>query len=94
MIKTSLMEWWRLPLPQRKELVSNAAQQMFAKILDFLNSRYVTCPSRKPTCLEMTIFYINQANQSYKDNKKVYYCDFCVLGQVTPCLNHSPSPKI
>ena len=36
---------------------------------------------------EMTIFYVNQAYQSYKDNKKVYYCDFYVLGQVTPCLN-------
>ena len=36
---------------------------------------------------EMTIFYVNQAYQSYKDNKKVYYCDFFILGQVTPCLN-------
>ena len=36
---------------------------------------------------EMTIFYVNQAYESYKDNKKVYYCDFYILGQVTPCLN-------
>ena len=39
---------------------------------------------------EMTIFYVNQAYQSYKDNKKVYYCDFYILGQVTPCLNPPP----
>ena len=36
---------------------------------------------------EMTIFYVNQAYQSYKNNKKVYYCDFFILGQVTPRLN-------
>ena len=36
---------------------------------------------------EMRILYINQAYQSYKDNKKIYYCDYFIVGQVTPCLN-------
>ena len=36
---------------------------------------------------EMTAFYINQAYLSYKDNKKIYYCDVFILGQVTPMLN-------
>ena len=36
---------------------------------------------------EMAIFYVNEAYQSYKDNKKVYYCDFYILGQVIPSLN-------
>ena len=36
---------------------------------------------------ENTIIYINQAYQSYKDNKKVYYEDYYLLGQVNQCLN-------
>ena len=36
---------------------------------------------------EMTAFYINQASHSYKDNKKIYYCDVFIVGQVTPILN-------
>ena len=35
----------------------------------------------------MSIFYVNQYYQNYKYNKKVYYCDFYILGQATPCLN-------
>ena len=36
---------------------------------------------------EMTAFYVNQAHLSYKDNKKIYYCDAFIIGQVTPMLN-------
>ena len=36
---------------------------------------------------ENTIIYINQAYQSYKDNKKAYYADHYLLGQVNQCLN-------
>ena len=35
----------------------------------------------------MTIFYVNQAYLSDKDNKKIYYCDVFILGQVTPMPN-------
>ena len=38
---------------------------------------------------EMTIFYVNQSYLSYKDNKKTYYVDTFILGQVTPLLNQS-----
>ena len=31
---------------------------------------------------EMTIFYINQAYLSYNDNKKIYYTDVYIIGQV------------
>ena len=31
---------------------------------------------------ENTVFYINQAYQSYKDNKKVYYADYFIIGQI------------
>ena len=40
----------------------------------------------------MGIFYVNQAYQSYKDNKKVYYCVYTLVGQVAPCINQPPSP--
>ena len=36
---------------------------------------------------EMSILYINQAYQPYMDNKTVYYCDYFIVRQVTPCLN-------
>ena len=35
----------------------------------------------------MTIFYVNQASQSYKNNKKIYYCDYYMIEQVIPALN-------
>ena len=36
---------------------------------------------------KMTAFYVNQAYLSYQDNKKIYYCDVFIIGQVTPMLN-------
>ena len=36
---------------------------------------------------EMSVFYINRSYQSFKDNKKVYYADYFILGQVNQCLN-------
>ena len=36
---------------------------------------------------ESTVFYINQAYHSYKDNKKVYYADFFIIGQIKYCLS-------
>ena len=41
----------------------------------------------------MSIFYVNQYYQNYKYNKKVYYCDFYILGQATPCLNTPEDQK-
>ena len=35
----------------------------------------------------MTIFYVNQASQSYKNDKKIYYCNYYIIGQVIPALN-------
>ena len=32
---------------------------------------------------EMTALYVNQAYLSYKDNKKIYYYEFFIIGQVT-----------
>ena len=38
---------------------------------------------------ENSVFYINQAYQSWKDDKKVYYIDVFVLAQIMP-LAHQP----
>ena len=38
---------------------------------------------------EMTIFYVNQISESYKNDKKIYYCDYYIIGQVIPSLNSS-----
>ena len=38
----------------------------------------------KANLLENTIFYINQAYQSFKDGKKVYYNDVFILAQTMP----------
>ena len=35
----------------------------------------------------MTIFYVNQASQSYKNNKKIYYCNYYIIGQVILALS-------
>ena len=43
--------------------------------------------TEKANLPENAIMCINQAYQSYKDNKKVYYVDYYLLGQVNQCLN-------
>ena len=42
---------------------------------------------------KMTVFYINQASLNYKDNKKIYYYDVHIVGQVIPMLNASEDIK-
>lgn len=36
---------------------------------------------------ENSILYMNQGYQSWKDNKKIYYADYYILGQVNEKLN-------
>ena len=36
-----------------------------------------------------SILYINQGHQSVKDNKKIYYADYFLIGQVNECGNPS-----
>ena len=36
---------------------------------------------------ENTILYLNQAYLTVKENKKIYYCDFFVLGQIVEAAN-------
>ena len=36
---------------------------------------------------EMSVFYINQGYQSFKDNKRIYYANYYILGQVNECMN-------
>ena len=43
---------------------------------------------------ENSILYINQAYQQQKDNKKVYYAHYYLLGQVNQCLNPQEDKKL
>ena len=42
----------------------------------YFNQQRCDFSIEKANLPEMSILYINQAYQSYKDNKKVYYCDY------------------
>ena len=51
--------------------------------MDFLSSRPAIFLVEKANMPEMTALYVNQAYLSYKDNKKIYYYEFFIIGQVT-----------
>ena len=53
----------------------------------FFNLQLCIFSLEKPNLPENTIFYINQGYLSYKDNKKVYYNDVFITGQITPLQN-------
>ena len=44
---------------------------------------------KKANLPENTVFYINQAYQSFKDGEKVYYIDVFIIAQMMP-LAHQP----
>ena len=77
---------WRLPLLQRKRLVSNATLQIWEKNMDFLNSRLATSPSRIPTWLRWQPFNWTNPIKSTRIIRKFTTVTFLILGQVTPCL--------
>ena len=53
--------------------------------------KFAISPLRMQICLEWLFFYINQGYLSYKDNKKIYYVDCFIIGQVVPVLNPAES---
>ena len=53
----------------------------------FFSSQVCDFSIEKANLPEMTIFYINQGYLSYKDNKKIYYVDVYIVGQIVPLLN-------
>ena len=57
------------------------------KNYSYFNQQACDFSIEKANLPEMSILYINQAYQPYMDNKTVYYCDYFIVGQVTPCLN-------
>ena len=42
---------------------------------------------------EMSVFYVNQGYQSFKDNKRIYYADYYILRQVNACMNPPDNSK-
>ena len=57
-------------------------QVIYCKVLIFCLNMAIL----KANIPEMTAFYIKWAYLNYNDNKKIYYCDVFVVGQVTPML--------
>ena len=53
----------------------------------FFRSQACDFSLEKQNLPEMTIFYVNQVYLTYKDNKKIYYSDVYITGQVVPLLN-------
>ena len=52
-----------------------------------LSSSLATSVSKKRTFLKIVFFCLNQGYQSVKDNKKIYYADHFLIGQVNEFLN-------
>ena len=53
----------------------------------FFSSQVCDISLEKANLLENTIFYLNQGYLRYKDNKKIYYIDLYIVGQIIPLLN-------
>ena len=53
----------------------------------YFSSQVCDFSLEKANLPKMTIFYVKQAYLSYKDNKKIYYTDVYIIGQVVPLLN-------
>ena len=53
----------------------------------FFSSQVCDFSLEKSNLPENTIFYLNQGYLSYKDNKKIYYTDIFIIGQIVPLLN-------
>ena len=49
--------------------------------------KFVISLLKKQTCLKWPFFYVNEGYLSYKDNKKIYYVDVYIIGQIVPLLN-------
>ena len=44
--------------------------------------------TNKENIAEMSVFYINQGYQSFKDNKRIYYADYYILVQIMSASIH------
>lgn len=84
-----MMIWLRLTLLQGKGLVLTRVLKLqtygWKKYGYFQQQPYQLRVEKHISA--MTILYLNQVYSSYKDKKKIYYCDFFVIGQIIPALN-------
>ena len=53
----------------------------------FFSSQVCDFSLEKTNLPENTILYLNQCYLSHKDNKKIYYTDIFIIGQITPLMN-------
>ena len=82
-----MMTEWKLPLLLKKVPgFKRNSTDLWSKE-GFFRSQDCDFSLEKGNVPKMTIFYLNQAYLSYKDNKKVYYTDVYIIGQVVSLLN-------
>ena len=60
---------------------------LWKKKKGFFSSQVCDFSLEKGNLPENTIFYLNQGYLSYKDNKRIYYIDLYIVGQIIPLLN-------
>ena len=77
----------KLPLLLKKLLTLRETAQIYGKKNGFFRCQACDFSLEKANLPEITIFYVNQAQHSYKDNKKIYYNDVYIIDQVVPLLN-------
>ena len=87
MAKNVLDGWVETTITAEKEACFKRNTTDLWKKYVFFKQQACNFSIEKSNMPEMTIFYLNQAYQSSKGNKKSDYSDLFILGQVTPCLN-------
>ena len=60
---------------------------VFGQSMSIFNSNHVTSTWKKENYPEKSVIYLNQGYLRVKDNKKMYYMDFHILGQIKKCIN-------
>ena len=81
------MGGWRLHLTAEKSTSFNRNIINIWKNCSCFKQQPCDFPIEKANLPENSILYINQTYQSYKDNKKLFYADYYLLGQINQCLN-------
>ena len=79
--------WVETTITAEKEVGFRRNQMDLWKKYGYFKQQACNFSMEKANMPEMTTFYLNQAYQSYKDNKRICYWDLLIFGQVTPFLN-------
>ena len=75
---------WKLELVSDILLAIVASREI--PLMYDLTMVYCNYGVEKENFPENSIVYLNQRYQLYKDNKKIYYADYFLIGQVNECF--------